>query len=100
MKITYDDVADVVGFELSPTPAQHTLEQGNGVLIGYDDGNHVVSVQVLDASKQFDNETLALLRSPATPLSLAEAAKESGPRPPCNGAPRPARCACCSTADD
>jgi uncharacterized protein YuzE len=78
MKITYDDAADVVGFEISPTPANHTREQGNGVLVGYDEGNRVVSIQVLDASKHFDNETLALLRSPATPLSLAEAAKESG----------------------
>lgn len=78
MKISYDDVADVVGFELSPTPASYTREQGNGVLVGYDEGNRVVSIQVLDASKHFDNETLALLRSPATPLSLAEASKESG----------------------
>jgi uncharacterized protein YuzE len=78
MKITYDDVADIVGFELSEEPATRTREQGNGVLVGYGRKDKVVSVQVLDASKQFDSETLALLQPPTTPLTLAEAARESG----------------------
>ena len=78
MRITFDDVADVVHIELSPGPATLTRKEGPGVIVGYDENDRIMSIQVLDASKQFDADTLALLRGPVTYLSLAEASKVSG----------------------
>ena len=78
MKVSYDHGADVLEVELSDAPAARTEVQEGRVVVQFDRVGRVLSVQVLEASRQFDARYLSQLRSPVIHLNLAEAAKESG----------------------
>jgi uncharacterized protein YuzE len=78
MRVTYDAEADVFGFELARAAPARTMQQPDGVLVGYDSNGRVVSITVIEAKAHFDDQALTRLGSPAIELSLAEASEKSG----------------------
>jgi uncharacterized protein YuzE len=79
MKVNYDASVDAFQLRLAPgTPVAKTIEWGPGVHVDVDAAGRLLGVEVLDASTHFEKESLAALRPPSNPLSLAQAAKESG----------------------
>lgn len=79
MRLTYDASVDAFSLRLSPgAPVARTIDWGPGVHIDVDVEGRLLGIEVLEASAQFDADSLASLRPPSHKLTLAQAAKESG----------------------
>ena len=59
MKIAYDREADALSVTFRSVKVDHTREVEEGVLIDFDADNHIVGVEVLDASHRMSPEELA-----------------------------------------
>lgn len=55
MKVKYDPEVDVLTIILSDRPVDESDESKPGVIIDYDAGGNVVSIEILDASKRMGN---------------------------------------------
>jgi excisionase family DNA binding protein len=79
LRITYDDEADALTIELVPGKnSARTVEQGPGVYADFSADDKLISIEVLDASSRYPKELLETLNAPIQPLTLAQAAEESG----------------------
>ncbi len=55
MKIAYDDEVDVLTITLSAAPVADSDEVHPGVIFDYDNSGKTISIEVLDASRRFEN---------------------------------------------
>jgi len=58
MKIEYDREADALYVMFRSCPVDHSTEVEEGVVVDFDAQNHVVGVEVLDASRRLSAEEL------------------------------------------
>jgi uncharacterized protein YuzE len=52
MNVTYDPKTDTLSIVLRPEPVAESDEKKPGVILDYDDAGRLVSLEILDASKQ------------------------------------------------
>jgi YD repeat-containing protein len=82
MRITYDPSADALAVSLIDRgKVVKTVRQADDVQLDYDAAGHLVAIEVLAASAHFERVTLARFDSPATWLTLTQAAEEAGLSP-------------------
>lgn len=55
MKVVYDPEVDVLSILLSDVPVAESDEDKPGVILDYDAGGNMVSIEILDASKRMAN---------------------------------------------
>jgi uncharacterized protein YuzE len=55
MKITYDPEADVLRIIFTSAPIEESDEEKPGIILDFDKGGNVVAMEILDASKLFEN---------------------------------------------
>jgi uncharacterized protein YuzE len=58
VKIFYDDEVDAAYIELSTQHPQGVIELAEGVNLDVTEDHHIVSIEILDASKKLPIETL------------------------------------------
>jgi len=51
MNVTYDPKSDTLVFELKPGPVAESDEHKPGIIFDYDAAGHIVSIEILDASR-------------------------------------------------
>jgi uncharacterized protein YuzE len=52
MKITYDSEVDILCIIFSDVPIEESNEDKPGIILDYDAGGNIVSIEILDASQQ------------------------------------------------
>jgi uncharacterized protein YuzE len=79
----YDPAIDAMLIEFTSSRGKRvrTIEVRPGVNLDFDAANHLVALELLDASDHIPRETLLQLPPAAIELTLTEAAKESGHAP-------------------
>ena len=55
MKIKYNQEVDVLQIVFKNTSIEESHEEKEGITLDYDKNGHVVSIEILDASKRMDN---------------------------------------------
>jgi uncharacterized protein YuzE len=55
MKVKYDQEVDVLRIEFSNRPVEESDEEKPGMILDYDKEGHVVSIEILNASKRMEN---------------------------------------------
>jgi uncharacterized protein YuzE len=58
MKITYDKTADAVNINLRNGAVLETLEVSQDILVDTDNNGRIVSIEILNASKNIDEKNL------------------------------------------
>jgi excisionase family DNA binding protein len=80
--LTYDAEVDALALQLSNGKGHiRSREIAPGIYVDFDSEDHIVALEILDASQHVPRANLKRLRSPAEHLTLREAAKESGLSP-------------------
>jgi excisionase family DNA binding protein len=80
--LTYDPEVDAFALQLSHGKGHiRSREIAPGIYVDFDSADHIVALEILDASHHVPKANLKRLRSPAQDLTLREAAKESGLSP-------------------
>jgi uncharacterized protein YuzE len=57
MRVVYDLGMDTLSIILSDRPVAESDEEKPGVILDFDDGGNVVSMEILDASRRVDQPT-------------------------------------------
>ena len=57
MRVTYDVGTDTLSIILSDQPVTESDEEKPGVILDFDAGGNVVSMEILDASRRVDQPT-------------------------------------------
>lgn len=79
MSATYDPSVDAFYLRLAPAAkVARTVEWGPGVHLDMDTKGRLLGIEVLDASTRFSASSLGAFGRPTHPLTLAQAAAESG----------------------
>ncbi len=82
MHATYDKEADALSVTLLPSGKRaRTVQVTRGILAHFDRAEHLIEIEVLEASTHYPPAALAQISSPAEYLTLAEAAREAGLAP-------------------
>ena len=55
MKVKYDPEVDVLLITLKDTEIEESDEETTGIILDFDSGGNVVSIEILQASKRIDN---------------------------------------------
>jgi len=55
MKIKYDPEVDALQIIFKDTAVEESDEEKEGIILDYDKKGHIVSIEILDASKRMDN---------------------------------------------
>jgi excisionase family DNA binding protein len=79
MRITYDHDVDALSIEFVDRPrSARTEEISEGINFDYSGRGKLIAIEILDASRFASAEDLKKLPATSTPLTLQEAAMESG----------------------
>jgi uncharacterized protein YuzE len=57
MDMTYDAKTDTLTLVLKPGPVAESDEEKPGIILDYDENDHLISLEILDASKSIPNLT-------------------------------------------
>ena len=92
MKVSHDPETDMLYIEFEDRPSLESFELCDGIVVDLDADEHVVGIEIEDASQKVDIERLRAVLEPepaVRPAWRADAARPPHPRPLPQGARGP-----------